>query len=192
MTLLDLIRYLHAEGRPVLDYDLYICDNSALNMEDVVDQTPGYSAATVLLSPGLPPKYIELGGTPRYLRVESLADYRRLTHATGTANRLPKRFPRLLVALFSDQSDGIGFLPRYRGKLWREIPPVELRCLMQDDLLTPVLDAEGKLTDLAYDNELAFMEPANYYFVRSEWGSDFAWQGDLARDPLPDGLTLVG
>lgn len=189
MTLLDLIRKLHNGGLPVLGYDLYIADNSALDMEDVIDRTPGYAAAEVMISPNIPPQNIELGGTPCFLRVESQEEYLRLTHAKETAEKIPRRFPRLLVAVFSDRNDG--FLMCYKGKLWRKIPPEELRWIMYDGLLVPVLDAQGRLTDLAYDNELAYMEPANYYFVRSEWGTDFAWQGDLVKDPLPEGLSLI-
>lgn len=186
MTLLTLIRNLHENNMTVLDYDLYISDNSALDMEDVVDQTPGCVTAEAMISPAIPPQYIELGDKPRYLYVESLAEYLRLTHAK---ERIPKRFPHLLVAVFTDRSGG--FLPRYKGKPWREIPPIELMWLTNDDMVLPVLDAAGTLIDLCYDNELALMEPATYYLARSEWGSEFAWQGDLAKDKLPTGLRLI-
>ena len=68
---------------------------------------------------------------------------------------------------------------------------MEIFWLTHDDLLLPVLDAEGTLIDTAFDGEFSFMEPATYYLVRSEWGTDFAWTGDLSKDPIPAGLRLL-
>lgn len=186
MTLLDLIRKLHSQGKPVLDYDLFVCDNSAMDMENVVDQTPGYECATPVFSPDIPPQYIELGDKPRFLYAESVSDFRKLVNTTKT---LPKLFPRLLVGVFSDQS--AGFFPRYKGRSWHEIPPLELFWLSQDGLLLPALDAAGRLTGAVYDNEIGVGEAATFYTVQSECGSEFAWQGDITRDPLPDGLRIV-
>ena len=188
MTLLDLIRDLHDKGKPVLDYDLFVCDNSALDMEDVVCMIPEYAVSEMLRSPGVPPQYIELGSAPRYLYAESDSDFRKLTKPQ-LASKLPKLFPRLLVGVFTDRTEG--FFPRYTGKLWSEIPPVELRWFSQDDLLLPALDAAGCLTGAVYDNMVDLAEDATFYTVRSIYGSDFAWMGDIARDPLPEGLHLV-
>lgn len=186
MTLLDMIRSLHKEGQPVLDYDLYVCDNSALDMDELADQAREYNETTTMISPMIPPQYIELGDRPKYMYVETLEEYRSVTHAS---EKIPKRFPRLLVAVFSDRHGG--FLPRYKGKHWRDIPPMEICWLTQDELRLPVLDAEGYLIGTAYDGEFSFMEPATYYTVRSEWGNDFAWTGDLMKDPVPSGLRLL-
>lgn len=186
MTLLELIRNLHLEGKPVLDYDLYISDNSALDMEDVVRREPGYESAEPMISPSIPPQYLELGEKPRFLYVESLSDYKNLTRA---ADRLPKRFPRLLVGVFTDRSGG--FLPRYKGKNWKEIPPLEISMLTRDGLVLPALDAAGNLTGLIYDGETAIDTPATYYTLISPYGSEFAWQGDLTHSPLPEGLRLL-
>lgn len=186
MTLLDLIRTLHAEGKPTVDYDLFVCSNSALDMEELVDQSLEYNETFPMISPMIPPQYIELGDRSKYMYVKTLEEYLSVTHAS---EKIPKRFPRLLVAVFSDRSGG--FLPLYKGKHWRDIPPVEIFWLTQDDLLIPVLDAEGYLIDTAYDGEFSFMEPATYYTVRSEWGTDFAWTGDLSKDSIPAGLRLL-
>lgn len=186
MTLLDLIRTLHAEGWPVLDYDLYICGNSALDMESVIDRTLGYAMATPILSPSIPPQYIDLGEKPRTCYVESLEEYRKLTHAK---EKLPKRFPRLLVAVFSDRTDG--FFRRYLGKSWREIPPIEIEWANSDGLLLPLLDAKGIVTGFSYDGESGVGVGATFYHVQSVFGSDFGWQGVLSRDPLPEGLRIV-
>ena len=48
MTLLDMIRTLHTEGQPVLDYDLYVCDNSALTMDELTDQAREDNETTAL------------------------------------------------------------------------------------------------------------------------------------------------
>lgn len=186
MTLLDMIRTLHAVGQPVLDYDLYVCDNSALDMEELADYAREDNETTAMISPMIPPQYIELGDRPKTMYVKTLEEYLSVTHAK---KNIPKRFPRLLVAIFTDRSGG--FLPRYKGKHWRDIPPVEIFWLTQDELLIPVLDAEGFLIDTAYDGEFSFMEPATYYLVRSEWGTDFAWTGDLTKDRIPAGLRLL-
>ena len=186
MTLLEMIRTLHAGGQPVLDYDLYVCDNSALTMDELADRALEDNETTALISPMIPPQYIELGDRPKTLYVKTLEEYLAVTHAK---KNIPKRFPRLLAAVFTDRSGG--FLPCYRGKNWRDIPPIEIFWLTRDGLLLPVLDAEGALIDTACDGEFSFMEPATYYTVRSEWGTDFAWTGDLARDPLPAGLRLL-
>lgn len=189
MTLLDLIRDLHAQGKPVLDYDLFVCDNSALDMEDVVCLEPEYAVSRMLSSPDIPPQYIELGDKPRYLYAESNSDFRKLARPQ-LLSAIPKRFPRLLVGVFTDRTEG--FFSKYKGKLWKEIPPMELSWLSLDGFLLPALDAAGRLTGAVYDNELGIDEPASFYTVRSEYGSEFAWQGDLARDPLPEGLRVVG
>jgi len=189
-SLLNLIRELHSQGQPVLDYDLYICDNSALPMEEVVDRTPGYVMAMPIFSPGIPPQYIDLGEKPRYLYVASAEEYPRLTHANKAKEKIPMRYPRLLVAVFTDRSDG--FFRRYLGKSWREIPPIEIEWANSDGLLLPLLDAKGIVTGFSYDGESGVDTGATFYHVQSAFGSDFAWQGDLSRDPLPDGLTLVG
>lgn len=186
MTLLDLIRKLHEDGKLVLDYDLFVCDNSTMDIENVVDQTPGYECATPIFSPDIPPQYIELGDKPRFLYAESISDFRKLVNTTKA---LPKRFPRLLVGVFSDY--GTGFFTRYKGRFWRDIPPVELFWMTQDDLLLPALDAAGCLTGAVYDNMVGLAEDATFYTARSEYGSEFAWMGDISRDPLPDGLHLV-
>ena len=188
MTLLDLIRTLHAEGQPVLAYDLYTCDNGALDMESVIDRTPGYVTAAQIISPMIPPQYIELGEKPRSLYVGSLEEYLRVTHTKATAGNLPKRFPRLLVAIFTDRSEG--FYQRYLGKSWRDIPPIEIEWANSDGLLLPLLDAKGIVTGFSYDGESGVDTGATYYTVRSDYGSDFGWQGDPSRDPLPEGLDL--
>ena len=36
MTLLDLIRKLHSEGKPAVAYDLFICENSLMEPEEAV------------------------------------------------------------------------------------------------------------------------------------------------------------
>lgn len=186
MTLLDLIRDLHAEGKPVVDYEIFICDNSSLDMEDVVRQDHGSEVSTPLLSPPIPPQYFELGEKPRFLYVETVKEYLRVTKAQ---HKIPKHFPYLLVGIFTDRTGG--FLPRYRGKSWRDIPPVELFFLTQDGLVLPALDASGNLIGLVYDNEIGYDTPATFYTVRSIYGSEFAWQGDISRDTLPDGLQIV-
>lgn len=186
MTLLDLIRNLHADGKPVLDFDLFVCDSSAYDMEDVVRMERGYEIATGIDSPYIPPQYIELGDNPRYLYVRTFSEYSKLTAASG---KFPARFPRLLVGIFSDRTEG--FFTRYKGKNWREIPPIELLWLSHDFLSLLALDKDGNCTDFVYDNEIGADEPATFYTVRSEYGSDFAWLGDIARDPLPEGLCIV-
>lgn len=185
MTLLDLIRKLHEDGKPVLDYDLFVCDNSTMDMETVVDQTPGYECAAPIFSPDIPPQYIELGDNPRFLYAESISDFRKMVRSENT---LPKRFPRLLVGVFSDY--GTGFFTRYKGRFWREIPPLELSWISHDALLLPALDSSGFLTGAVYDNEIGLGESATFYTVRSEYGSDFAWVGNVS-DPLPEGLHFV-
>lgn len=187
MTLLDLIRSLHEQGNPVVDYDVFVAENSACEMEDIVDSNFGMVVFRPKLSLMMPPGYIELGDKPRYLYIEDLQQYLRVTHAT---ENIPKAFPRLLVGIFTDVT--FGFLPRYGGKNWREIPPIEIQWQEQNDLLLPALDAAGNLCGIVYDGEIAIDAPATYYRVRTPYGSDFAWQGDLSRDPLPEGLRIVG
>ena len=185
-SLLNLIRKLHADGKPVLAYDLFVCDNSL--MEAVEAVSVGFDDSTVRLGdPYIPPQYIDLGDAPCYVYVEDAKIYKSLTHLSG---KVPSRYPRLLVVVFTDRSEG--FFRRYLGKSWRDIPPIEIEWANGDGLLLPLLDASGIVTGFSYDGESGVGVGATYYRVRSEFGSDFAWQGDLSRDPLPDGLRIVG
>ena len=185
MTLLDLIRTLHADGKPVVSYDLFICDNSMMLPEEAV--SVGFDDSTVRIgSPYIPPQYIDLGDSPSYVYVEDAKTYKRLTNMAG---KVPLRYPRLLVVVFSDRSEG--FYQRYLGKSWRDIPPMEIEWANSDGLLLPLLDASGIVTGFSYDGFSGVDTGATFYRVRSEWGTEFAWQGDLTRDHLPAGLRIV-
>ena len=185
MTLLDLIRKLHSDGKPVAAYDLFVCDNALMGPEDAV--SVGDDDLSVRIAdPYIPPQYLILGDFPSYVYVEDAKTYRNLTHLKG---KIPSRYPRLLVVLASDRN--AGFFKRYKGKHWKDIPPLEVAWATSDNLVELLLDKDGYFIDMAYAGYEGIDTPASYYPVRSSYGSEFAWQGDLARDPLPEGLRVV-
>jgi hypothetical protein len=44
---------------------------------------------------------------------------------------------------------------------------------------------------MAYAGYEGIDDAVTCYPVRTPYGSVFSWQGDLTRDPIPDGLTLI-
>lgn len=188
MTLLELIRNLHADGKPVVDYDFYVTYNSAMDIEDVINADPEFSTVVRMRTPYIPPANIELGDRVSYLYVPSLSEYRKAAPKDSPTMLKENQFPRLLVAIYSDRSNG--FLQLYKGKSWRDIPPLEVEWLEQDELFLPVLDADGNLEAISYDGYVGMDEAASYYKVATPYDSTFAWNGSITKK-LPDGLRLL-
>lgn len=185
MTLLDLIRKLHSEGKPAVAYDLFICENSLMEPEEAV--SVGDDDTTVrIVDPFIPPQYLSLGDFPSYVYVEDAKTYRKLTHLK---EKIPNRYPRLLVALAADRN--AGFYQRYKGKNWKDIPPIEVQWATEDNLVELLLDKDGNFREMAYAGYEGIDDAVTYYPVRSPSGAVFSWQGDITRDPLPEGLTLI-
>ena len=189
MTLLELIRNLHADGKPVVDYDFYVTYNSAMDIEDILKADPEFTTVVRMRTPYIPPANIELGDRVSYLYVSSISEYREAAPRDTPTLLQESSFPRLLVAIYSDRSNG--FLQLYKGKSWTVIPPLEVEWLEQDELLLPVLDSNGNLEAISYDGYVGMDETASYYKVSSKYGSTFAWNGNIISDKLPDGLRLL-
>jgi hypothetical protein len=137
MTLLDLIRKLHTEGKPAAAFDLFICENSLMEPEEAV--SVGDDDTTVrIVDPFIPPQYLSLGDFPCYVYVEDAKTYKKLTRLK---EKIPTRYPRLLVALAADRNSG--FYKRYKGKHWKDIPPIEVQWATEDNLVELLLDKDG-------------------------------------------------
>lgn len=186
MTLLELIRELQEAGKPVVAYDLFVCDNYMMRPEEAVS-VGEYGDTTVRIADAfIPPLYLDLGDAPQYIYVEDAAAYQKLTRLK---DKLPARYPRLMVVMFYNWNTG--FFKRYEGKNWREIPPIEVTWARTDSLMELLLDKDGNLVDIVYGGIVGIDTPATYYPVRTPYGSIFSWKGDITRDPLPEGLTMI-
>ena len=178
MTLLDLIRDLHAQSKPVWAFDLFFSDNTFLDAEDAVNFANLLPRA---LSPEIPPSALELGDKPRYLYVEDAPAYEKLTGHTAPS----AAFPRLLLLIVTPSVGS--FLRLYKGKSWRDIPPLELYWLeLPDSMLLPALNSQGVVTGVVSEED-----GESYYILREgKTGVRFAWLGGLS-DPLPPGFAIM-
>lgn len=185
MTVLDLIRKLHAEGKPVVAYDLFIYDNFSMSTEDAVsasDEDTTVRIADVYI----PPQYLRIEDNPRYIYVEDSQTYKKLTRLK---ERIPINYPRLLLPLLYDWD--VNFFTRYIGKHWKDIPPVEVEWAKTTDYVELLLDKNGVFCKAAYDVNEVDDSDVSFYPVRTPYGAEFSWMGDIIKDPLPDGLTLI-
>ena len=64
-------------------------------------------------------------------------------------------------------------------------------CITEDNLVELLLDKDGNFREMAYAGYEGIDDAVTYYPVRSPYGCVFSWQGDITRDPLPEGLTLI-
>ena len=178
MTLLDLIRKLHSDGVVVGSVSLFAVNDFVLDFEDAIRSAypndPSY----------IPPASLELGDDPKYIVCKNAAEYNKAT----TCRIVKAIFPVLVVGLYPEKNQD--FLNKYRGCMWSDIPPVELRwteAYMENAL--PALDRNGRFLFFTYMGETPD-GPASYYTLRSDHGTEFAWQGDIMKDQIPAGLTL--
>ena len=185
MTLLDLIRSLHKDGTVLLSYELFTTDD-VVGIEDAIygwDRNPQVSR---LRYPGavIDPGSVELGDKPEYLVCRSAEEYEDITYVSP-----PKGpYPVLLVCVGLESMEA--FSKRWKGRHWSEIPPLELRLSRADrcPYALPKLTRDGVFC--GYQETTPDDRRGSYYVLRSRYGDFFAWDGDLLKDPLPDGMTV--
>ena len=187
MTLYDLLYKLQKQGKPVLGYEFFVSGSIFLGDEDRFCVKPGRDISTRLDKAALPPRMIELGDSPYYVWVKTKADYKKLTQDENISEA--KKFPRLLVFV-SLQMEPEEFLRRYFGFMWNDVPPMEWN-FVEAGQYTPYLDKLGCVIDFLEGGIPRSAKHMDYYMVRSKYGNKFAWGGDLSKDRLPDGLTVI-
>lgn len=187
MTLYDLLYKLQKQGKTVLGYEFFVSGNIFLGDEDRFCVKPGRDISTRLDKAALPPRMIDLGDSPYYVWVETKAAYKKLTQDESISEA--KKFPRLLVFV-SLQMEPQEFLNRYFGCMWDAVPPMEWN-FVEAGQYTPYLDKLGCVIDFLEGGIPRSAKHTDYYMVRSKYGNEFAWGGDLTKDKLPDGLTVI-
>ena len=187
MTLYDILQKLHRQGKPVLGYEFFVSGDVFLDDKQRFCVKPGRDISTRLDKATLPPRMIELGDSPCYVWVESADAYRKLTQDENIS--AAKKFPRLLVFV-SLQMEPKEFLHRYFGCMWNDVPPMEWN-FVEAGQYTPYLDKLGCVIDFLENGMPRSPQHMDYYKVRSEYGNEFAWAGDLSKDRLPKGLTVI-
>ena len=188
MTLLDLINKLQKEKKIVARWEFFLRGDDFIDDEDLFCLRPGRMLSTHIDQAYLPPRMIELGDAPRYVWIGSKEEYEKLTGAQDVPGG--RRFPVLLIhvpLVLTAQ----GFVDRYFGKYWHEVSPTEWN-YVEVGGYTPFLDRFGMVINYLERGIPRSESCMNFYFVRSPYGNDFAWGGDLSKDKLPEGLSLVG
>lgn len=185
MTLLDLIRNLHKDGKVVRGYDIFTAKTRS-DIRDVVYK-PNGTVSSYTPSPEIPPDSLELGDDPQYIICRDAAEYLELTDI-----ELKKaRYPRLLVCLFNDRTRD--FTERWKNHWWYELPPVELDWVEAvEEGAIPLISGSGLFYGFVYDANRRFGDNVgSYYVLKNDAGDRFAWTGDLSTHNIPDGLTIL-
>lgn len=187
MTLLDLINKLMKEGKAVRRCEFFLRGDDYIDDEDLFCLKPGQDMSTHVDRAYLPPRMIELGDDPDYRWMENMAAYKKLTGAKEIPDY--KKFPILLIHVPLDMKP-TEFLDRYFGRKWNEVSPLEWSYVGGGGY-TPYLDRIGCVVSFLEHGTPRSESRMNFYMVRSVYGTDFAWGGDIAKDKLPEGLSII-
>lgn len=184
MTVQDIIRKLHKDGKMVNTYDLFIGNIFDLE-ESIAESEDKDSFVKVIYDCEIPPLYVEVGNHPEYIYFATREEYirKRLT------KKVPDHFPRLCIGVERNASYLLN--KDWKGHMWSEIPPIELAWVGSDLGDIPEIDIEGRFTRTrgqAYP--LADIDEPNFYYLKDKNGVMWAWLGNPMKDKIPEGLTL--
>lgn len=185
MTVRDIIRQLHKEGKTVKAYDLYV--DELFDIEETIASTDrGNPSVKAITDCEIPPQYVEVGDFPEYIYFATKEEYT----AKNLTKNVPKSFPRLCIGIDRGASPELN--KNWKGHMWHEIPPIELYWVGAEFGQIPELDVEGHFTRLREqaDPILDMFDTSSFYYVKDGNGIEWAWTGNPMKDKVPDGLTL--
>lgn len=185
MTVQDIIRKLHNDGKKVIAYDLFIVDDLDIDNAIYYAEVPEEYASLPVYDCEIPPAYVELGGVYDYIYFATKEDYIK----AKVGKRVPSAFPRLCIAIGRNTKSRL--TKDWKGHMWSEIPPIELAWAGSNGGEIPEVDIEGRFTRLRQPDILISLEfDKPFYYVKDDNGNDWAWLGNPMKDKVPDGLHL--